>query len=71
MERQIAAVYCTKEKERAVSPYIGQKRATIFIAACVIFQMIYQRLGLEEITASLKSAKDGIIEELREGKWQN
>ena len=71
MDRQIAAVYVSTEAERAASPYVGQKRATIFIAACVIFQAIYQKLGLKELTASLKSAKDGIIEELREGKWQN
>ena len=71
MNRQIAMVYGTTEKERAASPYIGSKRATIFIAACVIFQIIYQKLELKEVTASLKSAKDGIIEELRKEKWPN
>lgn len=37
-----------------------------FLAAGVIFKTIYDELGLTELMASLKSAKDGIIEELAE-----
>ena len=65
VDKVIAEIFTTTEAERAASPYIGAKRAPIFVAACVIFQQIYQDLGLTELTASLKSAKDGIIEELR------
>ena len=43
---------------------MGPKRAPIFRAATVIFKTIYDGLKAEKITASLKSAKDGIIEEL-------
>lgn len=46
------------------NPYVGDKRAKIFIAACIIFKTIYDGLGINEFAASLKSAKDGIIEEL-------
>ena len=51
-------------EELAQNPYIGDKRSYIFIAACVIFRRIYERLGVSELTASLKSAKDGIVAEL-------
>ena len=44
--------------------YIGEKRSLIFVAAGVIFQTISKGLGVKEFTASLKSAKDGIIKEL-------
>lgn len=50
--------------QREECVYIGKKRAPIFIAAEVIFKTIYDELGLTELMASLKSAKDGIIEEL-------
>jgi exopolyphosphatase/guanosine-5'-triphosphate,3'-diphosphate pyrophosphatase len=47
------------------SPYIGENRARIFTAACVIFKTIYDDLKFDCLTASLKGAQDGMIEELR------
>ena len=52
------------------NPYVGESRASIFTAACVIFKAIYDGLEITEITASLKGAQDAIIEELRT-KWQS
>ncbi|MCQ2741310.1 MAG: hypothetical protein MJ210_04255 [Alphaproteobacteria bacterium] len=66
IDKAIASVLFSKRKELAANPYIGDKRSYIFIAACVIFQTIYQRLNIQEITASLKSAKDGIVAALIE-----
>ena len=51
----------------AASPYVGEKRSVIFQAAMIIFETICRTLGLASVTASLKSAKDGIIEELVNG----
>ena len=64
MDDAIAKLLRSSRKELAKNPYVGDKRSYIFIAACVIFKRIYERLGIEEITASLKSAKDGIVAEL-------
>lgn len=50
--------------QRKESKYIGENRAPIFIAACTIFQTIYNGLKFDRLTASLKGAQDGIIEEL-------
>lgn len=50
--------------ERENSVYIGKNRAPIFIAACIIFKTIYDGLQFDEVTASLKGAQEGIIEEL-------
>ena len=66
MEEAIDKILSLSRKELAVNPYVGDKRSYIFIAACVIFRQIYRRLGLLEVTASLKSAKDGIVAELIE-----
>ncbi len=63
MNRVIAQMNAMSSKEREACVYIGKKRAPIFIAAGVIFKTIYDELGLTELIASLKSAKDGIIEE--------
>ena len=45
---------------------IGENRAPIFAAACIIFQTIYRGLGARKITASLASAQDGIIQQFME-----
>ncbi len=66
MDKAIDGILYSKREELAKNPYIGDKRSYIFIAACVIFKQIYDRLGLEEVTASLKSAKDGIVADLIE-----
>ncbi len=52
------------------SPYIGNNRAPIFMAACVIFKTIYEELQIETLTASLKGAQEAIIEDLA-AKWQS
>lgn len=64
IDEQIAGVYKLTREQMMENLYIGQKRSTIFTAACVIFKTIYDCLGAKEITASLKSAKDGIVSEL-------
>ncbi len=64
VDEQIAGVYKLTREQMMENLYIGQKRSTIFTAACVIFKTIYDCLGAKEITASLKSAKDGIVSEL-------
>lgn len=66
MDRVIAEINAMSREEREKCVYIGSKRAPIFLAAGVIFKTIYDELGLTELMASLKSAKDGIIEELAE-----
>lgn len=66
MDAAIEELLHSSREELAANPYIGDKRSYIFIAACVIFKTIYERLGVSELTASLKSAKDGIVAELIE-----
>ena len=66
MDRVIAEINAMSREEREKCVYIGSKRAPIFLAAGVIFKTIYDELGLTELMASLKSAKDGIVEELAE-----
>ncbi len=64
-DQAVQKVYEMNLNERTQSPYIGENRAPIFVSACTIFKTIYDRLGFESFIASLKSAQDGIIEELR------
>jgi len=66
-DRAIDKVYLMDEKQRLAHPCIGQSRADIFTAACVIFSQIYCDLGANKIVASLKSAVDGMIMELKDG----
>lgn len=64
IDKQVERILKMTQQQMAEDVYIGQKRSYIFIAACVIFKTIYDGLGADKITASLKSAKDGIVEEL-------
>lgn len=64
-DKIIADIYQTTLEQRIESPYIGENRAPIMIAACTIFKTIYDHLGFDRLTASLKSAQEGIIEELK------
>ena len=57
--------------EMAKHPCIGETRAPIFLAAVVIFAQIAQRLNADNITASLKSAKDAIVANLIERDKKN
>ena len=70
LSRQIAAVEKMNFIELSQSPYIGENRASVFIAACIIFKTIYDELQIPELTASLKGAKEAMIEDLRQ-QWQN
>lgn len=66
MDSAIANVLKSTREDLAKNPYVGDKRSYIFIAAAVIFERIYTKLKLNELTASLKSAKDGVVAELIE-----
>lgn len=66
MDKAILGLFSAKRTELAKNPYIGDKRSYIFISAGIIFKQIYDRLGVDKITASLKSAKDGIVADLIE-----
>ena len=66
LEKLLNDLYGQKVSEMAKNPCIGESRAPIFAAACVIFARIVERLGADNITASLKSAKDAIIANLNE-----
>ncbi len=59
------------QKEMAENPCIGERRSHIFVSAVVMFKEIFDGLGAKEITASLRSAKDGIAEELTENDKAN
>ncbi len=64
LDKLIAEILPMSAEKRAESVYVGPNRAGIFVAACVIFQTIYQELGAKSITASLKGAQEAIISEL-------
>ena len=64
LDTLIDKVLLMKESERSLSPYIGRNRASIFVAALIIFKTIYQSLGCAELTASLKGAQEAIVAEL-------
>lgn len=64
LDTLIDKVLLMKENERGLSPYIGRNRASIFVAALIIFKTIYQSLGCAELTASLKGAQEAIVAEL-------
>lgn len=70
IDAEIAKIFYQKTENMAQNPYIGESRADIFVAACIIFQTIYQTLQIKELTASLKGAQEAILEELKK-KWQN
>ena len=64
MDKALAEINQTTEKQRANMVHIGVKRAPIFIAGSVLLKTIYDALGAEQLIASYKSAKDSIIMEL-------
>lgn len=70
IDKQIAETLNMNLEQLMESPYIGENRAPIFVAACIIFQTVYQVLQIKNLTASLKGAQEAIIEELIQ-KWQN
>lgn len=65
LDKVIEKIYKMSITERENSVYIGKNRAPIIISAGVIFKSIYETLGFENLTASLKGAQDAIITELK------
>ena len=65
LDNAIANIYNMSISEREESKYIGKNRAPIMISGCTIFKCIYENLGFEKLTASLKSAQDAIVKELK------
>ena len=51
-------------EEMAANPCIGEHRAHMFLAAVLMFNDICSGLEADTIIASLRSAKDGIVDEL-------
>lgn len=70
LDKQIAKIQKMDFTQAAENPYIGENRAAIFQAACVIFKTIYDDLQIKVLTASLKGAQEAMINDLVK-KWQN
>lgn len=70
IDKQIDSIFKMNLIQLEQSPYIGENRAPIFVAACIIFRAIYKVLQIKELTASLSGAQEAIIREL-EKTWQN
>ncbi len=66
IDEQIQKIFKMTLDQLSESPYIGENRAPIFMAACLIFQTVYKVLQIKELTASLKGAQEAIIEELEQ-----
>lgn len=64
LDKQIAKVQKMDFTQAAENPYIGENRAMIFQAACVIFKTIYDDLQIKVLTASLKGAQEAMINDL-------
>ena len=64
LDDTIEHIYHMDLSERENSKYIGKNRAPIIISGCIIFKSIYDILGFEQLTASLKSAQDAIVKGL-------
>ena len=69
LDKQIAKIQKMDFVHAAENPYIGENRAMIFQAACVIFKTIYDDLQIKVLTASLKGAQEAMINDLVK-KWQ-
>lgn len=69
LDKQIAKIQKMDFTQMAENPYIGENRAAIFQAACVIFKTIYDELQIKVLKASLKGAQEAMINDLVK-KWQ-
>lgn len=72
----IQRVYKMSLLEMEKHPSIGEKRAPIFVASCVIFETICRTMQIDMLTASLKGAQEAIIQDLIRNmqagrKWQS
>ena len=65
-DRLVPSLLQRKPEDMAKDIHIGENRAPIFAAACIIFQTIYKELGAKEFVASLSSAQNGIIQQFVE-----
>ena len=64
VEKTLEALKSMTVEDMAQNPCIGERRSNIFFAAVYMFNDICSGLGIDSIIASLRSAKDGIVEEL-------
>ena len=64
LEKIIDETLAMNFKQRADCVYIGHNRASIFVAALIIFRTIYRGLGCQHLTASLKGAQEAIVADL-------
>lgn len=64
LDKLIARILKMSYEERCACSYIGKNRAGIFVAALIIFRAIYQGIGADKLTASLKGAQEAIAAEL-------
>ena len=69
LDKQITKIQRMDFTQMAENPYIGENRAAIFQAACVIFKTIYDELQIKVLKASLKGAQEAMINDLVK-KWQ-
>ena len=69
LDKQIAKIQRMDFTQMAENPYIGENRAAIFQAACVIFKTIYDELQIKVLKASLNGAQEAMINDLVR-KWQ-
>ena len=69
IDKKIVLIQKMNYAQMAENPYIGDNRAHIFQAACIIFKTIYDDLNIKVLTASLKGAQEAIINDLVK-KWQ-
>lgn len=72
----IHQVYHMTLVEMEQNPHIGEKRAPIFVASCVIFATICRILQIDALTSSLKGAQEAVIMDLVSNekagiKWQS
>ena len=70
IDEQIFKIWQMNFEQLEKNQYVGGNRASIIVAATVIFKEIYDNLQIKLLTASLKGAQDAIIGELVH-KWQS
>lgn len=70
IDKQITKIQQMSFEQMIKNQYIGENRASIIVAATVIFKQIYDDLQIKSLTASLKGTQEAIINDLVE-KWQN
>jgi exopolyphosphatase/pppGpp-phosphohydrolase len=64
IDKQIEKIFKSSLLELEQNIYIGENRAPIIVAACLIFQTIYKTLQIKDLISSLKNAQDAIIMDL-------